>query len=220
MLLRRFGSALALSVTLAAPPVWACINGMKQHNSGYAPDRPVAKKPKAPPKESDKLLKDANDKFLAGDWAAAKVVAGQAVQATEPGSLDHVRALRIAGESALKVKDYTRAEAWLQPLAAGPRATAYYKARYAEALVGLRSFERARDSLEPLARGDLMPDAPAWVALARARQATGNKAGAIDAVKSALERDAQNGEALALKGELEQVAPKPSAQPVKTSDRS
>jgi tetratricopeptide (TPR) repeat protein len=128
--------------------------------------------------------------------------------------------LRIAGESALKVKDYARAEAWLQPLAAGPRATAYYKARYAEALVGLRSFERARDSLEPLARGDLMPDAPAWVALARARQATGNKAGAIDAVKSALERDAQNGEALALKGELEQVAPKPSAQPVKTSDRS
>ncbi len=81
-------------------------------------------------------------------------------------------------------------------------------ARLAEAEVATDWPQRARDLLEPLAKADLMPDADAWTALAKARRKTGDEEGARQALERALAMDASNTAAKALQQEL---APKPEA---------
>lgn len=228
-MVRRLSTAAALAVALAAPPTWACMNGMRKENPNYVPStRGVAKTaPANGPTDGKQLsaeeqLTDANHKFLAGDWKGAQVSASRVVEQTEAGSLNQVRAQRIAGQSALKTKDYPSAVKYLRPLAEGPRATAYYKARLGEALVGSGESSQARGILEALARSDLMPDAEGWVALAHARRTAGDHDGARAAVASALGRDPQNADALALQQALGGAPAKapPPAQVVKTSDKS
>jgi predicted Zn-dependent protease len=229
-MVRRLSSAAVLAVALAAPPTWACINGMKKENPAYVPSsRGVAKSvPDKGPSDGKRLnaqeqLTDANHKFLAGDWKGAQVSASRVIDQSEAGSLDQVRAQRIAGQSALKLKDYPAAVKYLRPLAEGPRATAYYKARLGEALVGSGESSQAKGILEGLAKSDLMPDAEGWVALAHARRTAGDHEGARAAVASALGRDPQNAEALALQQALGPAPAKASPAParvVKTSDKS
>lgn len=182
---------LTLAVVLAAPAALACVNGEFEANPYY----------NEPETEALRLIAKANGEFAGQDFKGALKHAEAALEelgSESPRDADVRRAHLIAGQAALKLGKYAAAEEHLAPYGDERSATALVKARLAEARVGTDQAARALPVLEALAKEDRMPDGQAWVALMRARQATGDQAGAAEAAREALGRDPRNRAALAL----------------------
>lgn len=180
---------LTLAVLLAAPAALACINGKFEAN----PYR-------GNPTEVQRLIAEANEDFADRRYAAALSSAEDALELMDAylaDEVDHRRAGLIAGQAALKLGRYSAAEKHLARFEHGTGATALLLARLAEARVGNRQVAKGRKALEELAQDDRMPDSQAWVALVRARKASGDEAGAAEAAREALRRDPSNQDAVA-----------------------
>lgn len=194
----------SLCLCLAAPAAWPCGNSMNEFRQ-MTPEQ--------------RLLAQANSAFSMGDHAQALAKATRVMEMGTPGGVTVKRAQRLAGEAALRSGKFQEAVGYLQPFGGKASDDAYYRCRLAEARVGAGQAVEAVPVLEELAKGDLMPDAFGWVALAKGRLAQGDRPGALAAVDEALKRDKRHAEARALKAELSKPPPA-QATPVKAQTHS
>jgi tetratricopeptide (TPR) repeat protein len=174
---------LVLAAVLAAPAALACSNAMEEEGSFFNPV----------PGEKDLL--SANRKFANKDYAGAFADAEEAMsEATPngvtygPGAQTGYRARLIAGQAALHLGRFADAEKYLREAGDSENDRPHFRARLAEARVGLKRFNEARPVLEQLAGKDLLPDGAAWKALAVARAAGGDVEGARAAETEAQRR--------------------------------
>ena len=180
-----------LLVVLAAPVAFACGNAMEEEGPALfgAP--------------GERALLAANAEFSNRDYASALEDAEEAIEEGKHdssyarGGRTVARARLIAGQAALRLSQFEKAEEHLRGAAHGQLpAQPYDRARLAEALVGQGKFVEASVILEALAARDLMPDGLAWRALARIRAANGNRVGADEAEREAIVRGGDATEAL------------------------
>lgn len=176
---------------LMSLPAFACVNGMNEEDTRKS--------------EADKLLAQAATKLDDRDYTAGLKSATAALEHRQASPATKRLARRLVGKARLKLGHFSEAAAAFRtcleeaPSPNDPLLTA----RLAEAEVGMGKNAEGRARLESLNDSDLLPDADARVALARARFATGDTPGAYTALKAALDQEPDHAGALALKKHLD-----------------
>lgn len=193
--------AVASSLFAAIPDAHACGNSMRNEENLLVAER------------DQKTLRMAQVAAKKGDHAEALQLAEQALKSQE--RYVRRRARQIAGTAAVRLERYEKALQHLQVSVKESGNLPVITARLAEAEVGLGRHASALERLEALEKDGLVPDADAYVALARARMSKADKDGARKAVDQALLKDKKHAAALALKDELEE-----KKQPEKTTPKA
>lgn len=203
-------AAVALGVSVCvASSAWACGNSM----------RPLDRKVDL---VAQRAVNQAKRLFDEGKYADALSAAGNARTSAAdmgvgPAQLRILRqADRIDGLSRLKLGNAKAAVAPLKSAAKEFGDDLYVTAKLGQALVESGDATAGRKLLEGLVEGDLLPDGDTWAALAQARADAGDKAGALQAAKQALQRDAGNAKAKDLIAKLSEPAP---VQPAKVGTK-
>lgn len=200
-------AAVAVAVSLcAASAAWACGNSMRAY------DRKVDL-------VAQRHLNEAKKALEAGRYDDAVTLAGRARDSLggvgEPNRGRILRwADRVEGVSQLALGHPREAVEALRDAAAGFKNDAFLTAKLGQALVESGELGEGRKLLEGLVADELIPDAGAWLALAQAREVAGDKQGALDAARRALQQDPANAKAKALVAKLSEPPPavKPAAK--------
>ncbi|MBL8956240.1 MAG: hypothetical protein JNK82_36040 [Myxococcaceae bacterium] len=194
--MRALPLALAGSVLLSLP-AFACLNGMKEN---AAP-------------EMELMARSAARKLLSSDFSGAAADASTVLQneGSEPGARRQAR--RTLGIAKLRLGEFLVARDTLQQSLKDSKDEPTLLARLGEAEVGLGQFKQAKARLEGLKTRDLLPDADAHLALAKAYLALGDAANGKAELDAALKQQPDHAGALALKSALEK--PAAPAEPAK-----
>lgn len=205
--MRAFLSVLVLAAVVA-PSAFACVNGMRMED-----------------RKSADLVARANTAYREGSFAKALLTAEAALDRPGLSEAERRGLLRVKGLAGIKTGEFDKAISALKSLSE-LRMEPFIEVKLAEAQLRKGDSSGATDGvaaarLEKLANDNLLSDADAWTALARARARLGNVEGAKAACEAALKVQPGHPEATTLLGTLGTVTPKPpSAEPVKPAAKS
>jgi len=190
---------------LLSLPAFACINGMREESS----------------QEAELVARQAARKLQKGDFTGAAADAAKVLgnREADPGSKRQAR--RTLGIAQLRMGEFLAAHGTLQQALKESEGEPVLLARLGEAEVGLARFGEAKQRLEDLKARELLPDADAHLALAKAYLALGSEAKAKEELDAALKQRPDHAGALALKAALEKrVLEKPAAAKKPPPNRS
>lgn len=197
--MRPLPTVAALCLTLAAPAALACGNAMREHRIRMMQEL------RADHDARQRDLRDrlpenldrANAAYARGEYKVALEAAREVLEVKPLEAVPKRRARKLGGQAALKLQRWAEAVRFLEPLDREPDASPFFRARLAEAMGNAGQRDKALRIFGELQQAELMPDADAWVALARL-QVNHNKFALWTAIEKALERDPKHQGALAL----------------------
>lgn len=202
--MRPLPAAAALCLTLAAPAALACGNAMREHRIRMMGELRAAHdaRQKDLQERLPENLDRANAAYAKGDYKAALAAAREVLELEKLDPVAKKRARKIGGQAALKLEKWAEAVRYLEPLGREPDASPFFRARLAEAMGNAGRRDQALRIFRELQQAELMPDADAWVALARLQ--VDDKLALWTAIEKALERDPKHKGALALQAQYPQ----------------
>ncbi len=189
--------ALALlCCVLLSLPAFACLNGMKE-TVGPA---------------MELVARSAARKLQSGDWSGAAAEASKVLANKDSQAGAKRQARRTLGIAKLRLGEFLVARETLQQSLKDSEGEPVLLARLGEAEVGLARFVEAKARLEDLKNRELLPDADAHLALAKAYLALGDAPAGKAELEEALKQQPDHAGALALKAALEKPADAPGAK--------
>jgi hypothetical protein len=200
--------AALLCGCLVAWPALACLNSMEEERR-Y--EQTVFGETGA--RQALWLLKD-------GQYEKALRQADHVVATTRPSALALRILARVRAIANVRLARHTQARKWLPAAMAGYPDDPVLVAALAECEVDAGEMKKALDRLESLSARDLLPNAQAHLALARARHATGDAAGARTEVEATIHLDPSSVGARALRGVLDAERDAAAAAHGARADRS
>lgn len=202
--MRHLSAAAALCLTLAAPAALACGNAMREHQIRMMGELRAAHdaRQKDLKQRLPENLDRANAAYARGEYRVALEAAREVLEVKQLDPVTRRRARKIGGQAALKLQRWAEAVRYLEPLDKGPDASPFFRARLAEAMGNAGRRDQALRIFNELQKAELMPDADAWVALARLQ--VDHKLALWTAIEKALERDPKHKGALALQEQYPQ----------------
>jgi tetratricopeptide (TPR) repeat protein len=199
--LRHTFAVAALCSTLAAPAALACGNALREHQIQMMGELRAAHdaRQKDLKERLSENLDRANAAYARGEYQVALEASREVLELEKLDPVVKRRARKLGGQAALKLQRWAEAVRHLEPLDNGPDASPFFRARLAEAMANAGQRDKALRIFFQLRHAELMPDADAWVALARLE--VGNQLALWTAIEKALERDPSHKGALALRAQ-------------------